>query len=330
MHLLPSPEQEEIRASAAAFLAANAPMSRTRTLIDAPTNIDPKVWSGAADLGWFSLGLPESEGGVGCGLADEAVLFREIGRSLVSGPFLSTVLAARVASFAGDEGLTAAIIGGAPVGLVVTGEPTQLIDAVGAEHVLVVGAEQAALFAVADLGPAAPIVSIDPAVRLSRRSLDGAIPVASVTAEVDPVGRRATVLVAALQTGIAEAVRDIAAEHAKSRVQFDKPIGVHQGVKHPCADMAVEAELAWAQTLFAALANDEGRADADLQALAARVVAGHAANHGASATIQVLGGMGFTFEHDANLFLKRAYVLDHVLGDERDALDRLIALPAAV
>ncbi|MDQ1679536.1 MAG: hypothetical protein QOI42_395 [Frankiaceae bacterium] len=330
MDLLPSPEQDEIRASAAAFLAANAPVTSNRALFDEPTNIDAKVWAGAADLGWFALGLPESEGGVGCGLADEAVLFREIGRSLVSGPFLSTVLAARVASFAGDEALTAALIGGAPVGLVVASDPVQLVDAVGAEHVLAIGPDVAALYALADLEFIDPLASIDPAVRLVRTSLDGVTPVVSVRADVDPIERRATVLVAAMHTGIAEAVRDMAAEHAKTRVQFDKPIGVHQGVKHPCADMAVEAELAWAQTIVAAVATDEGRADAELQALAARVVAGHAASHGTSATIQVLGGMGFTFEHDGNLFLKRAYVLDHLLGDERDALDRLIALPAAV
>jgi alkylation response protein AidB-like acyl-CoA dehydrogenase len=138
------------------------------------------------------------------------------------------------------------------------------------------------------------------------------------------------VLLAALQSGIATAVRDLASAHAASRVQFDRPIGVHQAVKHPCADMAVEAELAWAQTLLAALAIDEHRADAELQALAAKVVAGHAARHSTSATIQVLGGMGFTLEHDANLFLKRAYVLDQLLGDEREILDRLIELPAAI
>jgi alkylation response protein AidB-like acyl-CoA dehydrogenase len=125
-------------------------------------------------------------------------------------------------------------------------------------------------------------------------------------------------------------VRDLSAAHDSSRVQFDKPIGVHQAVKHPCADMAVEAELAWAQTLLAALAIDEARPDAELQALSAKVVAGHAARHSTSATIQVLGGMGFTLEHDANLFLKRAYVLDQLLGDERAVLDRLIELPAAV
>jgi alkylation response protein AidB-like acyl-CoA dehydrogenase len=152
--------------------------------------------------------------------------------------------------------------------------------------------------------------------------------VVSVTAEVDAVSRRGFVLAAASLTGIAEATRDISAAHAVSRVQFDRPIGANQAVKHPCADMAVRAELAWAQTLFAALTTDERREDAEFHAVAAKVVAADAAERNAAATVQVLGGMGFTFEHDANLYLKRAYVLGHAFGDTRDALSRLIRLPA--
>ena len=84
MDLLPSSEQEEIISSAAQFLAATVPMLRTRELIDAPSNVDPKAWSSAAELGWFALGLPEDAAGVGCGLADETLVFREIGRALAS------------------------------------------------------------------------------------------------------------------------------------------------------------------------------------------------------------------------------------------------------
>jgi alkylation response protein AidB-like acyl-CoA dehydrogenase len=342
MDLLPSAEQAEIESAAAGFLATQAPVSRTRALMGEAANVDPVVWDGAAALGWFGLGLPEAAGGVGCGLADEAVLFREIGRSLAGGPFLSTALAARVAWFAGDAPLTEAIIGGAAVGLLALDRSTtlddggrldgsvQLVDAEGSELVLLAELDRASLYRVTDLGDLASVASIDPAVRLARATAHGVEPVASVTVDVDPVGRRGCVLLAALQSGIAAAVRDLAAAHATSRVQFDKPIGVHQGVKHPCADMAVHAELAWAQTLLAALAIDEGRRDAELQALSAKVVAGHAARHSTSATIQVLGGMGFTHEHDASLFLKRAFVLDQLLGDEKDVLDRLIELPAAV
>ena len=128
---------------------------------------------------------------------------------------------------------------------------------------------------------------------------------------------------------IAEATRDMSSEYAKIRVQFGPPIGVNQAIKHACADMALRAEAASAQLLFAALSVDEGRSDAAFQVAAARIVATDAAVENATRTIQVHGGMGYTFEHDAHLFLKRARVLDRVLGDSRSQMAALIDLPAA-
>jgi len=136
-------------------------------------------------------------------------------------------------------------------------------------------------------------------------------------------------MVAAMLVGIAEATRDLSAEHAKTRVQFGRPIGVHQAIKHRCADMAVRAEAAGSQMLLAALCVESGRADATFQAAAAKVVATDAAVANAASTIQVHGGMGFTSEHDAHLFLERAHVLDHLLGDRRQHLARLVELPPA-
>jgi len=343
MDLLPSSEQDEIISSAAQFLLGTLPVTRTRELIGDASNVDAKAWTLAAELGWFALGLPEEVGGVGCGLTDEALVFREIGRALASGPFLSTTLAARVAAFAGDADLAASVAGGQQVALGLLGvgatiDPgsgtvdgdLHLVDAAEADLVLVPGADMTSLVALADLEEVVSVECIDPTTRLSRGTASRVRPVVSVTSEVDPVSRRGGVLAAASLTGIAEATRDISAAHAASRVQFDRPIGVNQAVKHACADMAVRAELAWAQTLFAAVTTDEHREDAEFHALGAKVVGADAAERNAAATVQVLGGMGFTFEHDANLYLKRAYVLGYAFGDTRDALSRLIRLPAAL
>jgi len=338
MDLLPSPEQEEIVASAAAFLAASLPTQRTRELIDEPSNVDAKAWLAAADLGWFALGLPSDLGGVGCGLADEVLLFREIGRSLAGGPFLATTLAARVAAFGGKAELGTEIGAGGRVGMGLLGPESSLdsggvagtlhvVDGDDTDLVLVTTHERAALFARADLGNLAALECIDPTARLARATTAGAAPVVAVAADVDPVGLRGTALVAAQLTGVAEATAVLSAEHAKNRIQFGRPIGVNQAVKHPCADMAVRAELAWAQTTVAALAIDEGRTDAELQCLSALVVAGDAAERNAAGTVQVLGGMGFTFDHDANLFVKRAFLLTQLLGPVRLALARLVLLP---
>ncbi len=339
MDLLPSPEQSEIISSAAGFLADSLPVARTRELISEPSNVDHDAWLLASQLGWFGLGLPESDGGVGGGLADEALLFREIGRSLASGPFVATVLAARVATFGGRPALAEAIIDGQGVGLALPSRhldaagdtvsgALSLVDSVDLPLVLLVTADRALLLSTDDLDDARPVGCIDPTTRLMQVTANRVRPVAGILARRDPIERRGIVLVAAMQTGIAEATRDVAAEHATTRIQFGRPIGVNQAVKHSCADMAVRSELAWAQTIMAALASDEQREDAAFQALAAKVVAGHAAQENAGSTVQVLGGMGFTFEHDANLYVKRAFVLDQLFGDERGALSRLIQLPA--
>jgi alkylation response protein AidB-like acyl-CoA dehydrogenase len=341
MDLLPSPEQEEIVASAAAFLTTALPTTRTRDLIEEPSNVDAKAWQAAADLGWFALGLPSDLGGVGCGLADEVLLFREIGRSLAGGPFLATTLAARVAAFGGEAQLGREISAGRRAGLGVLGPGStfdehglvgtmHVVDGDDTDVVLIATYEQAGLFALTDLGHVEAVECIDPTAHLARATASGAAPLAAVRAEVDPVGLRGTALVAAQLTGIAEATATLSAEHAKNRIQFGQPIGVNQAVKHPCADMAVRAELAWAQTAVAALAVDEERADTALQCLSALVVAADAGERNAAATVQVLGGMGFTFEHDANLYVKRAFLLAQLLGSVRSALGRLVLLPGPV
>jgi alkylation response protein AidB-like acyl-CoA dehydrogenase len=339
--LLPTSEQHEIAAAAASLLAKELPITRLRELRGEPSSIDRRAWSRCAGLGWFALGLSEELGGVGYGLAEEALLFREIGRHLAPGPFLATTLGARVAAVAGATDLAAAIMGGEAVvgaaearsaeAVVGAGGVTgsfDLIDPVGASHVVAVTPDGAALLSLAGVDPEI-LPSIDPGVRLGRVRLDRAPVVAFVSSDADPVFLRAAVLAAAMLVGISEATRDMAAEFAKVRVQFGKPIGVNQAIKHRCADMAMRAEVAQCQLLFAALSVDELRPDAAFQAAAAKVVATDAATRNAAENIQVHGGMGYTFEHDAHLYVKRAHVLDRLAGLGREHLTRLIQLPAA-
>ena len=344
MDLLPSPEQNEIIDSSAAFLGSRAPVARTRELFESGhlPAIDAAAWDGAAELGWFGLGLPEAFGGVGCGLADEALLFREIGRAGAPGPFLSTVLAARVAAFAGRTELADAIVGGRAVGLAVPSNdssfgpdgsvhgPILLLDADPEEAdslVLVLTPLVAALVECTALQDVTEVPCLDPASRLHRATGVGAAPSVVVASSVDPIERRGQVLAAAVLTGITEWARNTASEHAVNRVQFDKPIGVNQAIKHPCADMAVQAQLAYAQVLFAALATDEARPDAEFHALTALLTAAGAAETATGATVQVLGGMGFTHEHDVHLYLKRAEIWALVFGPASVRLARLLDLP---
>jgi alkylation response protein AidB-like acyl-CoA dehydrogenase len=339
MDLLPSPEQDEIISVVASFLRTELPINGVRLRRDQATSFDAATWAKCGDLGWFGLGLDESLGGVGYGLAEEALLFRELGRGLASGPFVGSVLGARVAAVAGAGALAASILAGtSAVGLaegrgdVVVGDTVSgtfdLIDVAGASYVLVVGPESVALVAVSALGALPNVPSIDPGVRLSRVVLDASPTVAVVRSGSADIVARGSVLIAAMLTGIAEATRDLSAEYAKVREQFGRPIGVNQAIKHACADMALRAEAATSQLFFAACSVDESRPDAAFQVECARVVGAEGAIRNATATIQIHGGMGYTFEHDSHLFLKRARVLDRLLGTSPAHLASVLALPA--
>lgn len=341
MDLLPSSEQDEIATVVASFLRAELPINDLRVNHHDYASFTTAMWKKCGDLGWFGLGLSEELGGVGYGLAEEVLLFRELGRHLAPGPYVGSVLGARVAALAGQSELAASIVAGeASVGMA---EPRgavtvasagvsgtfDLLDGAGATHVLMHSDSGFALVATSALGEVPLLPCIDPGTRLTRVELNGVVPVAFLAEGADVVFRRGTVLVAAMLCGIAEATRDLSSEYAKVREQFGKPIGVNQAIKHACANMAIRAEAATSQLFFAALAADENRGDAILQTSSARVVATNAAIENATATIQVHGGMGYTFEHDANLYFKRARILERTLGESRRHLDLLLHAPAA-
>lgn len=330
MNLMPSDEQTEIASASATFLAGQLPMTRIRELIELADPVDVDAWSAAAELGWFGLGLREADGGIGYGLAEEALLFREIGRSLAPGPYLATVLAVRVAALGGAPEIASMVLAGEQrVGLVVGDGAgvVRVLDGAAADFVLAVQPDGSALHAASDLVDATDEPCLDDASRLTTATLGGT-PVASTVGAA--VWERGLVLSAAHLVGIAERCRDLCIEHASSREQFGQPIGVHQAVKHPIADMAVRAEAAWDETLVAAVAADEGRPDARFHALAARLAAGEAAEANGTRTVQTMGGMGFTFEHDAHLLVKRAVVHRSTLGGEKALLAALLAEPSAI
>jgi alkylation response protein AidB-like acyl-CoA dehydrogenase len=337
MDLLPTPEQEAIVAAAAGFLGKELSIPQTREAMVREEGIDRSVWARCADLGWFGLGLDEGHGGVGYSLCEEALLFREIGRHLAPGPLLASVLGARVAAFGGAPDLAAEILGGQsvvglaqPVDATVASELSGrflVLDGADADLLLAIDEQGGALVST-DLVEVSPRPCIDQSVRLGNAVLDGVAAQVAVAATTDNVFLRGVVLSAAMLVGIAEATRDLSVEYAKVREQFGRPIGVNQAIKHPCAEMAVRSEAAYSQLLMAALAVADGNDDARFQASAAKVISTDAAISNATQTVQVHGGMGFTYEHDAHLYVKRARVLDLVLGSRRAHLATLLEQPA--
>jgi alkylation response protein AidB-like acyl-CoA dehydrogenase len=339
--LLPSPDQLELVALASEFFAEQLPISRIRERRDQPAAITRKLWAAGAELGLLGVSATEDTGGLGLGLDDEVLVFGEMGRRLAPGPFVASALGARIAARAGRSDLARAILSGdVIVGLAQrrAGEPSDglaltglldLFDAPDTDYVLFAESPGAGLLETAALTDIRPMDCIDPGTRLATARADRVPVVSFVPAADDPVRLRGTILASAMLVGIAEAVRDLSVEHAKNRVQFGRPIGVNQAIKHACVDMAVAAEAAKEQTLFAAISLGSGRADAEFQVLAANVVAGRAAIGNAAGGIQVHGGMGYTDEHNSHLFLKRAHVLDQFFGTRRDSLAGLLSAEAA-
>lgn len=335
MNLLPDTEQLEIIAAARDFLTERMPVERIRADRDAESAVPQSLWCEGAELGLLTLGLPEELGGSGRNIDDEVLLHVELGRRLAPGPFLAGTLAARVAARCEDLELAHRIgSGNALVALAVLrgdGEvrPVKgtfdLIDPAGARYALLVARSGAALVDIAAFGQLAVVESADPGTRVASATVQSAEPLHWLAADDDWIWGRAMVLSAAFLTGLAAASTALATEHAKTREQFGKPIGVHQAVKHSCVNMELAAEAAHAQTLFAAIALETGRTDALLQVLSAVAVAGSAAVDNAAAGIQVFGGMGYTFESDMHLYLKRAHVFRHLFAEPADVLAELLA-----
>ena len=318
MNLAPSEEQLIIAASAHDFLGTELPIARLRKLAqdtDGPA-IDDATWQQCADLGWLALSLPEEAGGAGFGLPEEVMLFREFGRHLAPGPFLSSVLGARVAAAAGPSELAGAIASGARrVGI----EAAEVaVNVRPGDLILVVDDTAGELF---ELDAVESVAGIDPGSRFAK-----VVKGASVARVEGPsILTRARVLVAAEQLGIIEAVRDMSAAYAQTRTQFGKPIGTFQAVKHRCADMAIATYATTGEIFQAALLIDAGADNAAFHAATAYVLATNGAKTSTADNIQNHGAIGFTWEQDAHLFLKRAFLLEHMLGGQRSAYETILA-----
>jgi alkylation response protein AidB-like acyl-CoA dehydrogenase len=328
------------------FLETRCPPEVARAGLDAEAEALPAFWAELAGLGWLGLHVAEEDGGSGFGLVELAVVVEALARAGAPGPFLPTVLAAAAVARGGGVELRRAVLpavaSGAAVaamafpasGTLAAGQP----DEAGA--IVVSGAIRPVPgAALADwlVLPAAPPgqsarwclieagrlqVSEIPSLDLSRRSAvvtaDGVRVEASH--QLGGLGTSAAsalvaTLVAAECAGGAGWCVDTAADYARVREQFGRPVGQFQGVKHRCADMLVATEMVRAVAWDAALALDGDDPDeAALSATLAGAVAPDAFCRVAKDCIQVLGGIGFTWEHDAHRYLRRAMSLRQLIG----------------
>ncbi|MGW1704727.1 acyl-CoA dehydrogenase family protein [Streptomyces sp. NPDC002206] len=292
-----SDDQRALRAGIRELLAGRFGRDRMRAALDAGTDVDRVVWGELGAAGFFALRLPEAEGGVGLGLPEAVLLFEEAGRVLLPGPLAATHLAAGAVKGAAEGGTVVAVLDeGRPVAHL--GAADALIALVGGEVRVLEGAALRALVR----GAARPVRALDPLTPLHRVTAPATFGDPLPGAGAARFRREGILLAAAEQLGSAARTTEMAVQHARGREQFGSPIGAFQAVKHLCAQMLVRAELARAAVYAAAVTADP------VEIAGAKLLADEAAVRNARDCLQVHGGMGFTWEADVHLHLKRAWL----------------------
>ncbi|MFF3845806.1 acyl-CoA dehydrogenase family protein [Streptomyces sp. NPDC002328] len=303
-------DQRDLRDGVRGLLARRFGPEELRAAVarsgDAAPGLDRGLWRALGEAGFFALRLPEADGGVGLGLPEAVLAFEEAGRALLPGPLAATCLAAgEVPGAATGETVVTAVDGGLVEWL--TEADVVLGDARGAT----------------------PLRSVDPLTPLHRVPARPAAgpgqgpdadrgpdpdPDPDPAPDPDPV---AVLLTAAEQLGTATRACELAVRHARTREQFGRPVGSFQAVKHLCAEALVRVEVARAAVYAAAVT--AGPADV----AAARLLADEAAVRGARDCLQVFGGMGFTWEAEVHLLLKRSWVRTRRTGGGTESEERL-------
>jgi alkylation response protein AidB-like acyl-CoA dehydrogenase len=291
-------EQEQLRREARTFLADRYPFERVAELADSDEGWDPASWKELAELGWLGVSAPEEADGLGLGFLEEAVLFEELGRALYPGPYFSTValalpeLPAELAKsvVAGETRWSASLDG------------SLVPDLAHVDRVLV--ARDGKLVAVPAEGET--LETMDSTRRLGRLApgLEGE-EIGDASA-LDRMRVRAFAALAMECVGIAQRALELGVEHAKTREQFGKPIGIYQAVSHRLADSYALTELARSLAYWAAWAVAEGDDEAPVAAAAAKSYASDVAVTVCEYAIQAHGGIGFTWEHPLHRYYKRA------------------------
>jgi 3-oxochol-4-en-24-oyl-CoA dehydrogenase len=321
---------------ASAFLAAHAATASARATIEADAESVPPFWEELATLGWTGLHLPEQFGGSGYGFAELVVVVEELAKVVTPGPFLATTWASAVINVAGTPAQRAAWLPGLADGTAIGAVGLSGSLQRSAHGVLSGDAGLVLSGALADVlllsvGDDLAIVRRASAIATARASLDGSRRLAGIRADgvvVDDadlivggavvaltIGR---LLASAEAAGGARACVDMAVAYAKVREQFGRTIGSFQAIKHHCANMLVDAELSAAVAWDSARAGAIGK-QAELTAALAATQSLPAYRRSAEKNIQILGGIGYTWEHDAHLHLRRASVLAALFGGDRQA-----------
>jgi alkylation response protein AidB-like acyl-CoA dehydrogenase len=333
-----SPDQAALRDVAAELLGDRCPTGRVRAVAETPERFDRELWGRMAEQGWPATAVPEADGGLGLGFVELAVLFEQLGTHVAPVPFLPTAVTIEAARRAGADELTEALVTGGRTACVAWSPGTATLAVTGgtlsgrsdpvpfapvADVALVVApdrdhADAPSVF-VLDLEavgrpPAEPAMDLTRAIgwlEVDRAPVErlGGEDLAELVLDLGVTATCCELL------GSAQRALDLAVEYATERVQFGRPIGSFQAVKHRCADMLVDVEGIRSSAYWAAWCLAVDDPDRSIAASTAKTWAGDASKRVMAGALQVHGGIGFTWEHDLHLFLKRAQLDQLAFGD---------------
>jgi alkylation response protein AidB-like acyl-CoA dehydrogenase len=340
-------EHRDLADSVRALVERVAPPEVLHAALETAITNPPPFWKAAAEQGLHAVHLPESVGGQGFGILELAIVIAEFGRGAVPGPFVPSAIAsaliaahdprakvlgdlasgATIAAYALESSLTGTVQGDS---LVIRGEARSVPSAAQASLLVlpVAGLDPSTsgiewVIIDAEALEIEPVKSVDPSRPVAHvRANAVAAPADRVLSGLTVAGARAVILtlLSAEAVGVAHWATDTAAAYAKIREQFGRPIGQFQAIKHKCAEMAADTERAVAAVWDAARAVDDDREspDATFAAAVAATLAPVAAQRCAQDCIQVHGGIGFTWEHDTNVYYRRALGIVAAFGRAAD------------
>ena len=355
-------EQRALQDAVRSYLRDRFGPAQVRDLYEHPESdgVPTALWKALGEQGWLAVLVPEEHDGIGLGLLDASVLARAFGAGTVPGPWLGTVLAGEAVRLAGSKEQQADLLprlaagelkgavalvrpgssptpGAAPAtvsdgmlsGRLSLVEYPQVADTL---VVAAVGEEGTGLYLVDPSGPGVTVTpqdALDRTVRLGTVELDGApgTPLENSTeAVVQELLDTAAVLVANDLVGIARKALTDTVEYDKTRVQFGRPVGSFQAIKHDLADLHIAVTFAEHAATYAAYAADVRADDRQLAASIAKAKAADVAAAAVSAMIQYHGGIGYTWEHDAHFYFKRSKRLEGAYGDAAQHRERIARL----
>jgi alkylation response protein AidB-like acyl-CoA dehydrogenase len=343
-------EQAALREVSRSLLAATCPPSRLRTLASTGADTDDKLWQQAAELGWIDLAVPEKDGGAGQGITELCLVAEEIGRAAAPGAFADTALTAHALAGSERSGLIEGMAAGRvrvswahhgnvsgsadEDGFVLAGRATAVQAAATADWLL--------LTVDSDEGKRLVLLERSRAEIVRRRTLDESrrwydvvldgvrVPAADLVcfgaAKARLLTDAAALLIAADALGVGERLLEMTVAHVKVREQFGRPLGSFQSVKHKLADMLTTLKAARAAVYYAAMALDVEAAHAPLAVSVAKAFTCEGVAAIAGEALQTHGGIGFTWEHDLHLLLRRAKVDEVLFGAAAEHYERLVTL----